>query len=172
MALSRSLLRTFATQYAAEPERALAETNRRILADSHGGLFVTLFYGVLDPAAGTLRYCNAGHNPACLFRVLAGEVEELRRTGMPLGVFDETDWKQETTIIKPGDTLVLYTDGVTEAQNAQMQSFGEEQLLASARAHLGKLAGKLRDALLEDIHKFVGDAPKSDDITLMVIVRG
>ena len=172
MALSRSLLRTFATQYAAEPERALAETNRRILADSHGGLFVTLFYGVLDPAAGTLRYCNAGHNPACLFRVLAGEVVELRRTGIPLGVFDETDWKQETTIIKPGDTLVLYTDGVTEAQNAQMQSFGEEQLLASARAHLGKSAGKLRDALLEDIHKFVGDAPKSDDITLMVIVRG
>jgi sigma-B regulation protein RsbU (phosphoserine phosphatase) len=87
-------------------------------------------------------------------------------------VFDETDWKQETTIIKPGDTLVLYTDGVTEAQNAQMQSFGKEQLLASARAHLGKSAGKLLDTLLEDIHKFVGDAPKSDDITLMVIVRG
>ena len=91
---------------------------------------------------------------------------------MPLGVFDETDWKQETTIIKPGDTLVLYTDGVTEAQNAQEQSFGEEQLLASARAHLGKSAGKLRDALLEDVQKFVGDAPKFDDITLMVIVRG
>jgi serine phosphatase RsbU (regulator of sigma subunit) len=172
MALSRSLWRTYAVDYPSEPERTMAETNRRILSDTHGGLFITLLYGILDPQNGYFTYCSAGHLPAILTRARDGVVEELIHPGVPLGVFAEASWSRESVEIEVGDSLVLYTDGITDAQNSEEQFYGLERLKDAVRKHHGKPAQELRDALLAEVRNWVGNAPQFDDITLMVVVRG
>ncbi len=171
MALSRSLWRTFAVNHPTEPELTMAETNRRILADTHGGLFITLFYGILDPQTGTLDFCNAGHLPGLLVRAKDGSLGRLERTGMPLGVFEDASWKRESIQIGPGDSLVLYTDGITEAQNEADEFYDLERLEAALKKYLGRPAKELRDALLAEVDSWVGDAPQVDDITLMVLAK-
>jgi NarL family two-component system response regulator LiaR len=172
MALTRTLIRTYAAEYEARPDLALSVVNRRILADTHTSLFVTVFYGVLDPLSGTLAYANAGHNPAYLLsRQAKGAVQDLPRTGMPLGVFDDATWEQGMAALAPGDVLALYTDGITEAQDRHGAFFGEERLLASLQTNQGRAAQDIADALLAEVHKFVGDAPRYDDITLLVVAR-
>jgi serine phosphatase RsbU (regulator of sigma subunit) len=183
MALSRTLIRTYAGEYGAQPELVLSAANGRILMDTQADLFVTVFYGVLDPVSGTLTYCNAGHNPPYLLGTRDGDsLRSLRRTGMALGVVEDVVWERKAVQIAPGDVLVLYTDGVTDAQNAQEMFFGEERLIEAVRARVGAQAGKdlstgqgmsaqrLQEALAEEIHGYVGDAPQFDDITLMIVV--
>jgi sigma-B regulation protein RsbU (phosphoserine phosphatase) len=97
------------------------------------------------------------------------DVEELTRTGMALGVLEGTEFTQETLRMEPGDALVLYTDGVTDARDSGGRMFGEERLLEVAQGAQGCTAGEVQDALLDEIHAFVGDAPRFDDITLMVL---
>ena len=170
MTSSRSLIRTYATEYEMWPEIVLSETNRRLLEDTRSGLFVTVFYGILDPSTGTLTYANAGHNPPYLLR--SGEtVQSLTRTGTPLGVFEEATWEQVQVQLLPGDSLVIYTDGVVDAQNDSEGMFGENNLSATLLAHAGQAAVPLRDGILGAIQNFVGRAPQYDDITLMVINR-
>jgi sigma-B regulation protein RsbU (phosphoserine phosphatase) len=172
MALSWILIRTYAGEYPEQPELVLKAVNHRILAETQTNQFVTVFYGILDPATGGLAYCSAGHSPPCLFSAQNDpDVQELFRTGMPLGITDDATWEQGRVQMAPGDVLVLYTDGVTEARNAQGLFFGEDRLLESVRADLQRPAQDIRDAVLADIHRFVGDAPQSDDIALAVIVR-
>ncbi|MCP4539162.1 MAG: PP2C family protein-serine/threonine phosphatase [Chloroflexi bacterium] len=184
MALSRTLIRTYADEYDTQPELALSAANRRILTDTRADLFVTVFYGILDPATGTLTYCNAGHNPPYLLDTQNGDLlQEMRRTGMALGVIEDVIWEQKVVQIAPGDVLVLYTDGVTDAQNAQEVLFGEEQLLEVVRANVGAPADQnsptgqgfsaqsIHEALTIEIQKFVSDAPQFDDLTLMILVR-
>jgi serine phosphatase RsbU (regulator of sigma subunit) len=171
MALSRSLWRTFATDYPANPERTLAETNRRIMEDTHGGLYITLLYGVLNPQNGDFTYCSAGHHPALLLRAKNGALEQLESTGMPLGVLEETSWNRMKVNIKKGDALVLYTDGITDAQNMAEEFFSLERLQRALKRQVGKNAIELRNALLGEVHSWVGNAPQFDDITLMVVVR-
>jgi len=171
MALSRSLWRTFAVNHPAEPELTMAETNRRILADTHGGLFITMFYGILNPQNGKFTYCSAGHLPALLIRAKDSSVVELERTGIPLGVFNEASWSRESVEIETGDALVIYTDGITDAQNTAEEFFGLERLPEAVKKHHGKPAGELREALRAEVCDWVGDAPQFDDITLMVVVR-
>ncbi len=173
MALSRTLIRTFAVEYETQPELALSAANHRILADTHSGLFVTVFYGVLDPLSGELTYSNAGHNPPYLLSA-GGEnaIQELDRTGVPLGILDGVTWEQRIVHIAPGDVLLLYTDGITEAENGQGEFFDEDRLREFVRANLGRPALDIQDGLIEKVDAFVGDAPQSDDITLMVVVRG
>jgi serine phosphatase RsbU (regulator of sigma subunit) len=120
MALSRTLIRTYTVEYADKPELILGAANRRILTDTQADLFVTVFYGILDPSTGTLTYCNAGHNPPYLLGTRNGDsVHSIRRTGMALGVVEDVTWEQKAVQIAPGDVLVLYTNGVTDAQNEQ-----------------------------------------------------
>ena len=88
---------------------------------------------------------------------------------MALGVLEGTDFEQETLRIEPGDALVLYTDGITEARDAGGSMFGEERLLEVAQRAQGCMALEIQEALLDEIHGFVGDAPRLDDITLMVL---
>ncbi len=172
MALSRTLIRTYAAQYPARPDLALAAVNERILGETQSDMFVTVVYGILNPETGALTYCNAGHNPPYLLRGgSSGVVEALGRTGMPLGIPAEGVLEQSTVHLDPGDVLVLYTDGFTEAQNARDELFGEDQLLATARANLGRSALEMQEALVSDVRKFVGDAPQFDDLTLVVLVR-
>jgi serine phosphatase RsbU (regulator of sigma subunit) len=192
MALSRTLIRTYAAEYDTRPELVLAAANRRILMDTRADLFVTVFYGILDPATGTLVYCNAGHNPPYLFGAqnspqrptrIGDSVQSLRRTGMALGVLEDAIWQRKAVQIAPGDVLVLYTDGITDAQNAQGAFFGEERLLEVVRANAGTQADQsssagqgpqaqdIQQALMVEIRGVAGDAPQCDDITLMVVVR-
>ncbi|HEX3051745.1 MAG TPA: PP2C family protein-serine/threonine phosphatase [Aggregatilineaceae bacterium] len=170
MALSRTLLRTYALEYPTQPANALAATNERILADTQTDQFVTVFYGVLDPAAKTLTYGNAGHNPGFL---ISGEngLRELSRTGIPLGLFDSAVWKDHIVELAAGDTLVLYTDGATEAQNQDGEFFGTERLIEIVRACPAAQVQTLCSTLLDEIQRFAGEMPQADDITLAVVRR-
>ena len=173
MALSRTLIRTYAVEYDTRPELALSAANRRILADTRAGLFVTVFYGVLDPTSGELTYSNAGHNLPYLLRARDGNIiQELDRTGVPLGILDGGTWQQRSLQLAPGDVLLLYTDGITKAQNAQKAFFDEDRLREVIRANLGRSARDIQDSVLAQVAAFVGDAPQSDDITMMVVVCG
>jgi serine phosphatase RsbU (regulator of sigma subunit) len=172
MALSRTLVRTYAREYPERPESVLGAANRRILSDAHADLFVSAFYGVLDAATATLTYASAGHNPPFLLRAQDSDtVQTLRKTGMVLGVVEDAAWKQETVQLAPGDLLLLYTDGVTEAQDAEGSFFGPQRLLETARSNSGRPAGAVQDAVLAEVRRFVGGAPQFDDITVMVVVR-
>ncbi len=172
MALSHTLFRTYAAEYHTRPELVLSIANRRILSDARAGLFVTVFYGILDPATGTLTYCNAGHNPPYLLSAQNRDtVQTLPKTGMVLGVVEDASWEQETVHLAPGDVLVLYTDGVTDAEDEQGSFFGRERLLEIVQANLGRSAQDIQDALIAAVHQFMGDAPQFDDITLVIAVR-
>ena len=172
MAVSRTLIRTYAVEYHTQPRFVFNAANRRMMSDTHGDLFVTAFYGVLDPASGTLTYCNAGHNPPFLLRRGDATVQALTRTGMPLGAFKGMTWEQQTLQLAPGDVLLLYTDGVTDAEDEGEAFFGQERLIEVARANLGRSAQDMQDATMAAIHEFMGGAPQFDDITLMLVVRG
>jgi PAS domain S-box-containing protein len=172
MAVCRTLIRSFAAEYDVQPERAFNAANRRILTETHADLFVTAFYGVLDPANGTLTYCNAGHNPPFLFSAPEGDiVRALGRTGLPLGAFKNMDWERRTVEFAPGDVLMLYTDGITDAENALGTFFGQEKLLEVVQANLARSAQGIQQALMTAVHAFVGSAPQFDDIALMVLIR-
>jgi serine phosphatase RsbU (regulator of sigma subunit) len=171
MALSRTILRTFVFEYPDQPALAFNAANRRILADAHTDMFVTTFYGLIDPASGVLTYCNAGHNPPYVLRFVDDEPIPLRATGVPMGMFEDSQWTSRTMTLEAGDRLLLYTDGVTEAQNEIGEFFGERRLLDVAQRHKSCSVEELQQAILADVHKFVGDAPQADDITLLVLGR-
>jgi serine phosphatase RsbU (regulator of sigma subunit) len=171
MALSRSVLRTYAQGFPTEPEKTMASTNDRIIADTHGGLFITLFYGILNPKTGNITYCSAGHHPAYLVREKDGSIIELGRTGIPLGAMEKTSWSNASLEMDLGDCLVLYTDGMSDAQNASEEFYGLTRLQDAIRKHSRKPANELRDALLAELRGWVGNTPQFDDITLMVVKR-
>jgi sigma-B regulation protein RsbU (phosphoserine phosphatase) len=174
MALSLTLIRTYVLGHDVGPDLVFSAAHRRILEDTNTGQFVTVFYGVLNPATGTLTYSNAGHNPPYLLSASSrAAVRELENTGPPLGLrmFKDLTWERRDVQLAPGDVLVLYTDGITEAQDHQEELFDEERLLEVIQANLGRSAQDIQDAILEEVHDFVGEAPQFDDITLMVVVR-
>jgi sigma-B regulation protein RsbU (phosphoserine phosphatase) len=172
MALSWTLIRTYAAEYPTQPASVLRAVNRRIIKDTSTNNFITVFYGLMDLVSGTMVYCNAGHCGPYLISVNdSGNLRQLINTGVPLGVFGDETWEQGCVQLAPGDMLVLFTDGITEAQNVPGIFFGEDQLQESVRANLGRPAWEIQDAILADIHRFVGDTPQSDDIALMVLLR-
>jgi serine phosphatase RsbU (regulator of sigma subunit) len=178
MALARTLLRTYASEYPDQPDRVLDATNRRILGDAGAGLFVTVFYATLDPASGWLNYCNAGHPPPLLFNPEEPtQIAELGRTGMALGAVEDTSWRQRTVHLEPGQVLLLYSDGISDAQDPERQLYGRERLRSflAARAPTqrprGPSAQYLLDSLLVEVHGFMGSAAQFDDIALSVLVR-
>ncbi len=170
MALSRTLIRTFAEQYPDDPAAVLTAANQRILRDARANLFVTVFYGVLDPVSGQLTYANAGHTPPYLFSPNPG-VQTLRNTGMPLGIDEESTWRQELVQMPPGGALLLYTDGVTDAQNSQGEFIDRQLIMDTAQGVVGQPVDAIRQAVLDAVHGFVGEAPRFDDITLVILGR-
>ncbi len=177
MASARSLLRAYAVEFPDQPVQVISRASRRLTTDTHGGLFVTLFYGVLDPQNGELRYVNAGHNPPYLFQPAAAPLA-LTKTGIPLGIFDNATWTEASVNLDPGALLVMYTDGVTEAIDKAEVQFGGERLIAAVEACPGKdslapgvYAAQVRDCILDGISRFRGSGPQTDDITMMVIAR-
>lgn len=172
MTSSRTLLRLYAAEYPDQPDQVLREVNRQITQNTRGGLFVTLFYGILNPTDKSVHYCNAGHNPPYLLRA-SGEVEELPGTGIPLGVFEFASWEVGEARCSPGSALLLYTDGVTEAQNRQESLFGSQRLIQAAKAEVCRLqpsATRIQEAILRALAEFTQGVTQLDDMTLVVIV--
>jgi sigma-B regulation protein RsbU (phosphoserine phosphatase) len=171
MALSRSIIRASVTSVPS-PADAIDQANRLISADSTDSMFVTLFFAQLDPASGELAYVNAGHNPPLLCRAGQEELTALARTGLPLGLFEFTDFEARGTQLDPGDFLVLYTDGVTEAMDAQHREFGEERLRRVLLDNRHASAEDMAAALEGTLGAFTGAADPSDDITFVIVKRG
>jgi sigma-B regulation protein RsbU (phosphoserine phosphatase) len=170
MALSRTLVRTMAIG-GSDPAKVLARVNDLILADARSDLFVTLFYAILDPDLGVLTYANAGHEPPLLFDGHSGEVSYLAAPGMALGVITGVELEQRQTRLEPGDLLLLYTDGVTDALNDQVQEFDLDRLRSVVKAHQAESAADVVRAVNRAVDEFVGDTPQFDDFTLVVLKR-
>ncbi len=172
MTLCSTLLRTYVAQYPTLPAIALSTVSDRILADTRGDMFVTLFLGILDPESGRMRYVNAGHNPPFLVSCRKGKpADRLWPTGMALGVLESAHWTQKLAKFSPGDLLVIYTDGITEAQDRQGRYFGEERLLQLARVQQGRPAEKIQESLLAEVRRFRDGMTLQDDIAVMIIQR-
>lgn len=167
MALTLSLLRTYAMANSGGPAEVCRAVNERLLQDAHAEQFVTIFYGLLNTDTGYLVYCNAGQNQP--FLLTAAGIERLVVTGPPLGVLEGEWWVQQTVRIPPGATLVLYSDGLNEAQNEQLEEFGLERLHAVAAECAGQSATTISEAILGSVAEFVGSAPQMDDVALVVV---
>ncbi len=164
MALTRTLLRATA-QGGADPDVCLAQVNRALCGDKEYSRFVTLFYGQADLESGELRYCNAGHNPPFVIR--AETVEEVLPVGgLVLGVKADADYARGSVTLGQGETLFLYTDGVTEAMNSANAQYGEERLLRALREPAGS-ARELVERVERDVAVFTGGRPPSDDVTCL-----
>jgi serine phosphatase RsbU (regulator of sigma subunit) len=167
MAVARTNLNALAAT-ASGPADCLQRTNDVLLMQNPMDLFVTVFYAVFDPATGSLAYANGGHNPP-LIRRANGTVEMLTAaSGLVLGMFPAT-YEQDTAQLAPGDTLVLYTDGVTEAFNVDVQMYEEARLIERVRADGGGSAKTLVASIFDSVIGFSGAAPQSDDITVAVL---
>ncbi len=170
MALARSTLRASATA-TSSPAECITRANRVICADAANGMFVSLFYAELDPTTGTCTYVNAGHNPPLLYRAGEGQVLELTRTGLVLGIDEDFDFRQQTVQMQPGDFMVLYTDGVTDATDGAAQSFGDENLRRALGEQRSASAAEIVGGLERAIANFAGPAAQFDDITVVVAKR-
>lgn len=170
MALSRSLVRGAALD-GTSPAKAMERANRWIMRDSQSLMFVTLFYGIINPRTGQLRYTCAGHNPPLLYRAASHEMEPLRTPGIALGVIEDAVLGEAQTIINPGDVLVCYTDGVTEAVNEQMEEWGVPSLITAAVDTANGSVDTVLETISTRLALHTGDLPPFDDITLVVIKR-
>ena len=124
----------------------------------------------LEPTTGVVRYCNAGHNPALVVRLAGGE-EQLASCGMPLGLMRASEYTGQEVQLKPGDTLVLYTDGITEATNPEDEEYGLERLAAACQRHRKKGLEEIGRAVQEDLDEFVQGVAYADDRTLVMARR-
>jgi serine phosphatase RsbU (regulator of sigma subunit)/putative methionine-R-sulfoxide reductase with GAF domain len=168
MTLSRSLMRAAALD-GSSPSIALGRANRWITRDSESAMFVTLFYGILQPATGDLMFGCAGHNPPLLFRT-NGDVRELKTPGIALGVLEDVVLGEDQVTLEVGDILVCYTDGLTEAINGAEEAFGVERLVDAVAANREQSAEALVATINGALVRFT-ERPPFDDLTLLVIKR-
>ncbi|OQC66818.1 MAG: Stage II sporulation protein E (SpoIIE) [Euryarchaeota archaeon ADurb.Bin009] len=168
MALSRTVLRANAL-IPRSARDAVREANALIAADAKSGMFVTLFYAVVDPVKKTLTYVNAGHNPPLLFRSGSERVLELKGTGIILGVMPDADYGEETLALEKNDLVLLYTDGVTEAIDSHEKQFGEQRLIETVTGCHDLPSREIVDRIRRAVADFSGDEPQFDDQTLMVL---
>jgi len=169
MALLQGSLRTLLTAGLRGPE-LVAKLNAHLFANIPSNRLVTLFYAELDPARGRMSYVNAGHNPPLLAR-RDGGVERLPATAVALGVVAETPFEDLEVVLEPGDRLLLYTDGVTEIENALGEEFGEGRVLAFLDTHRGDTDRGLLDGVMAQALLFSTGVKPRDDMTLMVLGR-
>jgi serine phosphatase RsbU (regulator of sigma subunit) len=156
-----------------EPQNLAAVINRlnKITCQNcPSNRFITFFYCVLDPATGELGYCNAGHNPPVIVRA-NGAVEYLEGGGPVLGILSIANYSAYRVKLEPGDTLAIYSDGVTEATNAKDEEFGDEPFAAVLVANRHKGAAEIVAAVTQALTEFAAGSPPADDITLIVSRR-
>ncbi|MBN2470187.1 MAG: SpoIIE family protein phosphatase, partial [Anaerolineae bacterium] len=170
MALCRTLLRAVARNRD-NPAQALLRVNKLLLEDTRSDLFVTVWYAIWNPKDGTLFYSSAGHNPPLVIQHNGSEVETLRLKGIALGVLANITLHTARITLEPGDTLVMYTDGVTEAHNARDEQFTVSGLEAAVSARHGATAQTMIDSIITALDVHTGSEPQFDDLTLVIVKR-
>jgi phosphoserine phosphatase RsbU/P len=170
MALTRTLMRAAALEEES-PAGALARVNDLLVPDTRHGMFVTAIYAVLSLETNELAYANAGHYPPLLLRSETGELERFGKGGMALGVLGGIQLEDRVVPLEPGDYVIFYTDGITEAFSPKGDIYGEERLQATVRAAAVDSAQAMLDAIDDAVVAFVGDGSPSDDLTLEVLRR-
>jgi serine phosphatase RsbU (regulator of sigma subunit)/ligand-binding sensor protein len=148
-------------------DHILDRVNHSLTAETEPSEFVTLFYGVLDSTAHRLTYSNAGHEPPILVR--DGQVTRLRTGGPLLGVSLQAQYAYDGVELRPGDALLIYSDGACDAANYQGERFGRERLLESILRHAGHGAKRIVEEIQWDIRRFTGLAPAADDMTILAV---
>ncbi|MCB8980298.1 MAG: SpoIIE family protein phosphatase [Ardenticatenaceae bacterium] len=169
MALCRTILRTVAISRT-DPADVLIRANQIINQDTQSDLFVTIFYAIWKPESQRIFYANGGHNPPVLLRA-NGSHKVLTDHGMALGVVPQISMKSHSIQFLPGDTLLLYTDGVTEAMNEDFDEFGVDRLAQAASRVRRYSASKIAQSITRAVTLHAGETPQFDDITLVVIKR-
>ena len=153
------------------PGEVLREVNRLIGENNEASMFVTLFFAVFDPANGEFVYANGGHNPPLIVRADGTLALLPQPPGIALGVTPDFAYERSTMTLSPGDAVVIYTDGVTEAENGTQEQFGIERLREVFADAPPSNARKDNTAVFQAVKIFVGDAPQFDDITCLTLYR-
>ena len=167
MAVTRTLIRA-TTVPGRRPLEILQRVNAQLCAENQANLFVTMILGIVDTGTGRMEYGQGGHNPPLLIPALGGPVYE-PSGGMPLGVFEDAKFGQRQLDLKTGQTLLVYTDGVTEAMNPKRELFGEERLKTAVQGQAALSAEQLAQKVVAAVESFADGAEPSDDITLLAI---
>lgn len=170
MSLARTLTRVVAADRRS-PARVLRRVNELLPANSRSDMFVSMWYGVLDPQRGEVSYANAGHAPPLFVTAHNGRARFLRKHGLVLGVLPHASLYDGTVRMRPGDVLVLYTDGITDMSNPEGESFDAQRLLSVVVDHHTDSAQDIIAAICESLRQFAGGIPPADDLTLIVIKR-
>ena len=168
MAITLTIMHATAPQ-GLSVESYVRQVNRLLEAESRRmpSMFVTAFYGEIDGQTGEVTYCSAGHNPALLLRRDGSATFLAAPKGLSLCLLEDFEFKAAHVVLEPGDTLLLYTDGVTEAFNAAREEFSDERLAHVARSVPGSSPQALLQHILADVRAFTNGAPQSDDITML-----
>lgn len=168
MATFQASLKTLSTAQVALPELA-SNMNRYACSNSQGGLrFTTAFLAEYDPARRTVDYINAGHNNPILRRA-SGQIERLDVGGLPYGIQPEVKYESATVTLAPGDWLIIFTDGLVEAENARQEEYGEARLLTTIDAGKSSEPAEMLKRLMAEVDLFVGNTPQHDDVTCMLL---
>jgi sigma-B regulation protein RsbU (phosphoserine phosphatase) len=168
MATFQASLKTLSTAQVALPELA-ANMNRYACSNSQGGLrFTTAFLAEYDPVRRTVNYINAGHNNPILRRA-GGQVERLDVGGLPFGILPDVRYESAMVTVAPGDWLIIFTDGLVEAENARQDEYGEARLLTAIEAGKSVKPDEMLQRLMAELDLFVGNTPQHDDVTCMLL---
>jgi phosphoserine phosphatase RsbU/P len=169
MALLLAVLRTLVDEEL-EPCALVARLNRQICRHTPGSRFITLFYAVYTPGTGALTYVNAGQNPPIIRRA-DGSIERLCGTGIALGMFEGSTYEAVETVVRPGDTMVMYSDGITEAENPAGLPFEESGLERVVAARASDPPAELAPAILRAVEAHARDSRFTDDLTVLILKR-
>ena len=166
MAITRTLFRIISNT-TDSPAETVTQLNNALAKDNDACMFVTFYCGNLDLSTGKLTFCNAGHNAPLIISPEGKACYQQRENNLPLGVMDGYEFQNEETTLPKGAAMLLYTDGLTEAENAQKELFGEERTLAAAEEFAHDEAHVFIEHLTAKLSEFVGEAEQSDDLTLL-----
>ena len=168
MAVVSAMFRTLTTRES-QPGHIMQAINDTLVARNDSMMFVTLFIGAIDLATGRMTYCNAGHDAPVLIGA-DGSVEQLPvESNLAVGVMEDSSFTQQQTTVRPGTSIFLYTDGVTEAENPEHALFGMDRLLETARQTGAAAPDTFLQAMKTSVHAFTRGAEQSDDMTMLVI---
>ena len=168
MATIQSSLKTLAAGQATLPELVSRMNHYACSNSQNGRRFTTAFIGEYDPATRTLVYVNAGHN-APVLRRKSGAIENLEQGGIPLGIQGTAPYVAGSAVLQSGDWLIIFTDGVVEAENNRAEEYGEQRLLFVVHTGAELRPGQLLRSIMEDLDRFVAGAPQHDDVTCMLV---